>query len=213
MRIMEIGEVPSAKTEALLETNRKITLLEFFREPRIFFEELISEQQTILHTRVADLCWALGGIICNFTPILPYFEHWGHEARPQFFSRESNMTNVKHPFEPNQVKTKKRSQSKLGKFLSPKLSEDQKKVFIETWRVFVPDIKWRPKKKTTKRPKLIQRLNAYHSQIIGGDAVKLLGGYIPPGFGTTASHKFKVWKRMFIVSLSSDNHALAPVNN
>ena len=56
MRVLEIGEVPSAKTEALLETNRKRTLLEFFREPRIFFEELISEQQTILHTKVADLC-------------------------------------------------------------------------------------------------------------------------------------------------------------
>ena len=25
----------------------------------------------------ADLCWALGGgIICNFTPIWPYFQHW-----------------------------------------------------------------------------------------------------------------------------------------
>ena len=28
-------------------------------------------------TRGANLCWALGGIICNFTPILPYFQHWG----------------------------------------------------------------------------------------------------------------------------------------
>ena len=29
-----------------------------------------------------------GGIICNFTPILPYFQHWGDEARPRFFSRK-----------------------------------------------------------------------------------------------------------------------------
>ena len=34
----------------------------------------------------ADLCWALGGIICNFTPILPYFQHWGDEPRPRFCS-------------------------------------------------------------------------------------------------------------------------------
>ena len=28
----------------------------------------------------------IGGIICNFTPILPYFQHWGDEPRPQFCS-------------------------------------------------------------------------------------------------------------------------------
>ena len=27
-----------------------------------------------------------------------------------------------------------------------------------------------------------------HTQIIGGSTVKLLGGYIPPGFGTPAPH-------------------------
>ena len=27
-------------------------------------------------------------------------------------------------------------------------------------------------------------------QIIGGDTVKLLGGYIPPDFGTPANHNF-----------------------
>ena len=26
------------------------------------------------------------GIICNFTPILPYFQHWGDEPRQQSFS-------------------------------------------------------------------------------------------------------------------------------
>ena len=40
------------------------------------------------HTsRSADLCWTLGGIICNFTPILPYFQHWGDKPRPQVFFR------------------------------------------------------------------------------------------------------------------------------
>ena len=29
-----------------------------------------------------------GGIICNFTPILPYFQHWGDAVRPLLFSRE-----------------------------------------------------------------------------------------------------------------------------
>ena len=36
----------------------------------------------------AYLCWALGDIICNFTPILPCFQHWGDEAWPLFFSRK-----------------------------------------------------------------------------------------------------------------------------
>ena len=50
--------------------------------------------------------------------------------------------------------------------------------------------------KKKKGPNIIQRSDAGHSQIIGrdanvdhsqiimGDAVKLLGEYIPPGFGT-----------------------------
>ena len=39
-------------------------------------------------TRGANICSALGGIICNFTPILPYFHHRGDEPRQQFFSGE-----------------------------------------------------------------------------------------------------------------------------
>ena len=91
-------------------------------------------------------------------------------------------------------------------FLS-KSSEDQKKqekVFTETCRVFSPKSRQDQKKKESSSPKLveclspksredhkqkttkksakiIQRSNADHSQIIGGDAVKLLGGYIPSG--------------------------------
>ena len=34
--------------------------------------------------RGADLCWALRGTICNFIPILPYFQHWGDEPPPRF---------------------------------------------------------------------------------------------------------------------------------
>ena len=48
------------------------------------------------------------------------------------------------------------------------------KVFTETWRVSVPEIKWRLKKKKKKKkkkekkgPKIIQRSNDDHSQTIG----------------------------------------------
>ena len=47
-----------------------------------------------------------------------------------------------------------------------KLSEDQKKVFTGNWRVFVPEITWRSK----NGPNIIQRSDADHSPIIGGDA-------------------------------------------
>ena len=56
--------------------------------------------------RGADLCWELGGIIRNFIPISPYFQHWGDETRPQFFFQVS------------------------------KLSEDQKKVFTKKETLF-----------------------------------------------------------------------------
>ena len=39
-----------------------------------------------LTTRGADLYWALGGIICNFTLILPCFQHWGMNLDQDFFS-------------------------------------------------------------------------------------------------------------------------------
>ena len=59
---------------------------------------------------------SIGGISCNFTPNLPYFQHWGDEARRLLFSRM-------------QIKWR------------PKI-----KVFTENWKVLVPEIKWRPQK-------------------------------------------------------------------
>ena len=48
-----------------------------------------------------------GGIICNFTPILPYFQHWGDAVRPLLFSRE-------------QIKWRpKKSLPKIEEFLLP----------------------------------------------------------------------------------------------
>ena len=68
-------------------------------------------------TSGADLYWALGEIICNFTPILPHFQHWGGgEARSLFFHVSKSSENKKKIFTKN-----------LKSFLSPKSSEDQKK--------------------------------------------------------------------------------------
>ena len=82
----------------------------------------------------------------------------------------------------------KRSSPKIEEFLSPKSSEDQKKVFVKNWRNLVPEVKWWSK----KVQKIIQHSDADHSQMIGGnadaehtqiigrDAAKLLGGTYPP---------------------------------
>ena len=64
-------------------------------------------------SRGANLRWALGGITCNFTPILPYFQLWGDEPWPRFLSGE-------------QIKwrPKKRSSPKERKLCSPNSSGD-----------------------------------------------------------------------------------------
>ena len=104
--------------------------------------QLFFGQQSILACG-ANLCWPLGGIICNFTPILPYFWHWGDETRPRFFSGEQikwrprNGTHL-----PNSGKDL-RSDAHQSQIIGGNADED-------------------------------------HTQIIGGDTVKLLGGYISP---------------------------------
>ena len=59
---------------------------------------------------------SIGGIICDFTPILPYFQDWGDEPRPRLFSGD-------------QIKwrSKKKVFSKMEHLFSPKSGEDQKK--------------------------------------------------------------------------------------
>ena len=108
-----------------------------------------------------------------------YIKHWGDNLQfyPNFalfwtlggMKLDHNFFHVKEKWQTfkmhwaNQVKTKKKVFIKLVGFLSP-------------------EIKWRLKK--------VQRSSsAQMQQIIGEDAVKLLGGYIPPfppGFGTHA---------------------------
>ena len=45
-------------------------------------KKMLTSRPTV---RDADLCWALGGIICNFIPILPYFQHWGGRTSTAIF--------------------------------------------------------------------------------------------------------------------------------
>ena len=58
-----------------------------------------------------------GGIICNFTPILPYFQHWGLYNLDQDFFQVSKLSEDQ----------KKRSSPGMEHFFSPKSDEDQKK--------------------------------------------------------------------------------------
>ena len=133
---------------------------------------------------------SIGGIICNFTPILPYFQVWGDEPRPRFFSGEE----IKG-------RSKKSLHQKWNTFFPEFRWRPKKKEH------FFPEFRWRPQKKSS--PKMEHffssnssgdlRSDAHQSQIIGGDAnedhtqtiggntVKLLGRLylpIPPGFGT-----------------------------
>ena len=130
--------------------------------------------------RGANLCWALGGIICNFTPILPYFQHWGMNLDHDFFQvsklseKKGSSPEMEHFFSRIQLKTKKkRSSPEMEHFFPPNSDEDQKKGL--KWNTFFPEFNWRPKKKG-----LHQRWNTFfhrkfrwkpfsnYSQIIGG---------------------------------------------
>ena len=71
---------------------------------------------------------SIGGIICNFTPILPYFQHWGGWTPTTILFRSGNL-----------VKTKKISKRNT---FSPNSVEDQKKkVFIKNRTLFSPNLR------------------------------------------------------------------------
>ena len=88
-----------------------------------------------------------GGIICKFTPILSYFQHWGDEPQPRFCSGE-------------QIKRR------------PK---NKKKGLRQKWNTFFPGIQVDTYAQMHTRVKLLGgcRCRPY---TIGGDTVKLLGG-------------------------------------
>ena len=106
-------------------------------------------------------------------------------------------------------------------FFSPILGEDQKKkkVFIKDRKLFLPDFRGRLKRRKKKvfnknrtfspnlrsdvHPfKLLEDADVDHSQTIGEDTAKLLGGIYPPsppGFGTPG----------YYALVRSPNYALA----
>ena len=50
----------------------------------------MSNFNRICATSSANHCWALGGIICNFTPILTFFQHWVGWTSTKTFFRWAN---------------------------------------------------------------------------------------------------------------------------
>ena len=75
---------------------------------------------------------SIGGIICNLTPILPYFQHWG--------------MNLDHDF----VQVSKLSENQQKKGLHRKWKQSfsrsqvkiKKKGFHLKWNTFFPEFKW-----------------------------------------------------------------------
>ena len=108
----------------------------------------------------ANLCWALGGMICNFTPIFPYFQHWGDEPRPRLFSGEL----IKW-------RPKKKSSPEMEHFFSPISSSDLRSDAHQSQTIGGD-------------------ADEDNSQIVGGIESNYWGGYIPlfpPCFSTPAS--------------------------
>ena len=86
---------------------------------------------------------------------------------------------------------KKGLHGKFEEFLSPKLSEDQKK------KTFSPKIEEFLSPKASKDQTKVQRSSNAQMQTI----VKLLGEYIPPGFGTPVQYDMNV-----IISKTDSRH-------
>ena len=71
-------------------------------------------------------------------------------------------------------------------FFSPKLGEDQKKVFSNNGTLFSPNSSGDLRSDAHQSQIIGGDADVDHTQIIGGDAVKLLGDISPPsppGFG------------------------------
>ena len=62
----------------------------------------------------------------------------------------------------------------------------KKKVFSKNGTLFFPEFKWTPTPRCTLESNYWGYADVDHTQTIRGDTAKLLGGYIPPGFGTPA---------------------------
>ena len=73
-----------------------------------------SSLQIIVTGSGANLCWALGGIICNFTPIFPIFNIGGMNFDQDFFQVSKLSEDLK----------KKRSSPEMEHFFSPNSCTD-----------------------------------------------------------------------------------------
>ena len=104
------------------------------------------------------------GIICNFTPIWPYFQHWGR-------------MNLNHDF----VQVSKLSEDQKWKSFSPDF--EWKRFFPIS---FFPDFEWTPTLKCTSESNYWGNADVDHTQTIGRIQSNYWGGYISLGFGTPA---------------------------
>ena len=113
---------------------------------------------------------SIGRIISNFTPILPYFQHWGMNLDHDFFQVRKLSEDQKKVF------------TKDGRLFSPNSSEDQKTA---------PNILQRS---DTDQSQIIGGdADVSHSQITGGRQLNYWGDISPPfspGFGTPDCHTF-----------------------
>ena len=129
-----------------------------------------------------------GEMICNFTPILPYLQHWGDEPRPRFFSGEQIKWRAK----------KKGLHQKWNTFF-PNSGEDQKKRSSPKMEHFFPEIKWRPALRCIPESNYWRGCRWRPYSNYWGDTVKLLGDISPhpPGFSTPGCKQGLKWMSLF----------------
>ena len=75
---------------------------------------------------------------------------------------------------------KKKPSPKLEHFFPQIQVKTKKKVFTKNAILFFPEFKWIPTVKCTPASNYRGDADVHHTQTIGEDTVKLLGGYIPP---------------------------------
>ena len=125
--------------------------------------------------RGANLCWALGRDNLQFTPILPYFQHWEGWISTMISFRWANY-----------VKTKKKVFTKNEHFFSPNSDEDQKNRPSPKMEHFFSPISSGHLRSDAHQSQTIGAdADLDHIQTIGGEYRQIIEGYIsphPPGF-------------------------------
>ena len=137
----------------------------------------------------------------QFYPNFALFSTLGGMSLDQDFFQVSKKKRKKRsspkmePFFPQiQMNSKKKVlHQKWSTFFSPNSDENQKKkkVFIKKGTLFFPEFKGRPALRRTPESNYWGDADIDHTQIIGGiqsnywgGYSQIIGGYIPPGFGT-----------------------------